>query len=95
MGEESLVIHYVNKYDKERGVVTGYQQYEVYDSDGELKEKRKMDINFRMIEKHDFEKMIAQTGFNILKIYGDYDYSPFDEDKSPFIIYDMGKSLRS
>jgi ubiquinone/menaquinone biosynthesis C-methylase UbiE len=90
--KENLLVYYLNKYNSSKKIITGFQLYEIYDSNNNLKEKRILEINFKIIDKNAFEKMIEETGFRILKIYGDYNYSEFDDENSSYIIFVLQKN---
>jgi SAM-dependent methyltransferase len=86
-----LVVSYINNWDEESGLVTGYQNYEILDNKNNFLGKRILEINFRPISDTQFRNLIKDTGLEITDVYGDYSYSPFDEEKSSFIIYKMVK----
>ena len=85
-----LRVSYKNNFDKDSGVVFGKQYYELYDGNN-LVEKKELDISFRLFEKREFEEMITGTGFKVENIYGNYDYSEFKENESPFMIWILKK----
>ena len=82
----NIIISYYNTYDPGSKIVSGMQFYEIYDNNNVLKEKRFLEINFRPPELTEFRQMADKCGFNLEKIYGDYSYSDFDIDSSPFMI---------
>ncbi len=86
-GSDKLLIYSLTQYNKNENLVTGSQFYEIYDGKNKLKEKRVMDIKFRLILKEEFEEMIFGIGLKASKVYGNYDYSEFKENQSPFMIY--------
>ena len=86
---KDLIISYSNFYQNE--LVTGFQYYETYDKENRLTEKRYLEINFRPIAIEDFKNMLEMTGFKIAEIYGDYDYSKFDTEKSAFMLFRLTK----
>jgi hypothetical protein len=63
------------------------QFYEIYDADGRMTEKRWLDVRFRLIEQAEFEAMAQEAGFRVVALHGDYDRSPYEEDRSPFMIW--------
>lgn len=83
----TLIVKYFNQYNSRESMVNGFQLYEIFDDNNKLKDKRRLEINFRIIGKDEFEQMANEIGYKILKIYGDYDYSRYDKDKSNYIIY--------
>jgi SAM-dependent methyltransferase len=86
-----LIVSYINKWNPESGLVTGYQYYEILDNNNNFMGKRILEINFRPVSDKQFRDMIKDTGLQITNVYGDYSWSPFDEEKSNFIIYKMIK----
>ncbi len=88
---QTLLVSYINNYNPESGIVSGAQFYEIYDSSNQLVEKRFLEIKFRLIPKAEFEEMISQNGFVLDRIYGNYDFSEFDESTSPYMLYILTK----
>ena len=86
-----LIVSYVNNWDAESGLVTGYQYYEILDNKDNFLGKRILEINFRPVSDADFREMIKETGLEVAEAYGDYTYVPFDEENSSFIIYKLIK----
>lgn len=76
----------INQYNSELGLVSGYQFFEIYDSENNLIEKRKLEINFKPIQLDQLKEMILKTDMQISKIYGDYTYSEFNIKESEFMI---------
>ena len=68
-------------------VVEGVQVYQEYAADGVLKRQRKLEMRFALIERHEFEQRAFAAGFSLQSLYGDYDRSPFDPDRSPYMIW--------
>lgn len=77
----------------EKGLVRVKEFFETYTANGLLAEKRFTEINFRLLEKSTFQELYQQAGFEAVEIYGDYDRAPFDEDKSPFMIWVLKHTL--
>jgi len=46
-------------------------------------------VNF--VEKMEFEGFFKAAGFKTINLYGDYSYAPFDAEKSPFMIWVLGR----
>jgi hypothetical protein len=49
-------------------------------------------VTFHALEKQAFEEQIAQAGFRVEALYGDYASAPFNEDTSPFMIWILHKA---
>ena len=61
--------------------------FEIYDQQGTLTNKLFSPLEFHLMEKAYFEELIHQAGFDVIQLYGDYHYNPFDEAHSPFMIW--------
>lgn len=72
-------------------IVEVVEFFEEYDTKGVLRSKRFLELRFRLLRKEEFEELALSAGFTILALYGDYSYSEFCEDKSPFMIWVLGK----
>lgn len=84
-----LKLSYSNKV--KNGVVTGFQLYEIYNQHDCLIERRVLDICFRPINYEECIGMLHETGFTIKHVFGDYDYSAFDIETSPYMLFRLGK----
>lgn len=90
-GNRQLVVSYTNNYDAATGLVSGFQFYELYTTLNVLVEKRFLPITFRPIARREFEGMLQGLPLEVEALYGDYDYGPFDEEASPFMVYKLRK----
>lgn len=90
-GEGTIHFWILETYDSQEGIVNGIEFFEEYDSEGLLRSKRAVDIRFRLIHKVHFEKLFDSVGFKTQALYGDYDYSDYQEDNSPFMIWILKK----
>ncbi len=61
--------------------------YDISLNNNILIKKRFMEINFRPTPFMEFTEMADIAGFKVDKVYGSYDYSNFDENKSPFMLF--------
>jgi SAM-dependent methyltransferase len=73
-------------------LVEGVQLYEAYDSVGLLQSKRLLEIRFVLLERDQFEARAAAAGLRVAMLYGDYDWAPFDEETSPYMIWVLEKA---
>ena len=73
-------------------VVNRLQFFEFFDSDGSLRSKKLLPMEFEFIERDHFESMARDAGFHILDLFGNYDRSPFDAGRSPVMIWVLQKS---
>lgn len=76
------------------GIVKGEQLYEFRDRWGKPTGKRVLQVSFQLLSHEEFEKMILEAGFEILALYGDYDYGKFNAEKSPYMIWRLNALQR-
>ena len=67
-------------------VVDVYQFYETYDKSGNLVNKKLINLKFELINKSEIEKELLSAGFAVKEVYGNFDMSNYDDEKSPYII---------
>ena len=79
-----------NALDDEQ-VVEAKQFYEEFDNQGVMKSKRLLELHFRLSTKDEFEALAEAAGFTVKAFYGDYEYSEFDAENSPFMIWILEK----
>ncbi len=89
--EGIMLIQYVFNYNHSTQIVSGIQFYEGYDKGHNLVWKKFLNINFYLFQKEEFQGLIERSGFKIIDLYGDYKYSSFDEEISPYIIWKLKK----
>ena len=87
----SLMLWTMETYDPDKNLVHGLQFIETYNLQGILQTKRFMDIQFSILEKERFQTLLKEVGFEVLELYGDYDYGDFHLTASPFMIWVLGK----
>ncbi|HLP88736.1 MAG TPA: class I SAM-dependent methyltransferase [Nostocaceae cyanobacterium] len=81
-------------YDSETNFVRGYQTICELDSTHQKVAEHKLSIQFSLIEFDVFQQLIQLSGFAIEEVLGNYDYSPFVPDASPFIIVSTRKLVQ-
>ncbi|WP_413167079.1 class I SAM-dependent methyltransferase [Capilliphycus salinus ALCB114379] len=70
----------------ETGMVSGYQTiYELDEAQNKVAE-HKLPVQFSLIELDAFQELLKLTGFGIEEVFGNYDYSPFIRETSPYMI---------
>lgn len=89
--EGKLLVWIRQAYDPARKLVDIAEFFELYTASGELISRRLLEMSANFIEKAQFERLVHEAGFNVLDIYGDYQYAPFDEATSPFMIWVLGR----
>ena len=72
-------------------VVTRHQFYEYFNASGILEWKRLLPMQFEFIQKQDFQEMAERAGFEVFKVYGNYDRSEFNVSHSPVMIWVLEK----
>ena len=98
------VLRIVGRFPTQDGtlVVSGFEQggcpvvrrmqfFEFFGNDGRLRAKELLPMEFAFIERDQFESMARDAGFRVLKLYGNYDRSPFDAIRSPMMIWVLQK----
>jgi SAM-dependent methyltransferase len=86
-----MILSYTNQYNETEKLVSGYQFYELYNSNNILIEKRYLEINFKPISLPELESMVSKTDMRITEIFGDYSYGDFNPEESNFTICKMSK----
>jgi SAM-dependent methyltransferase len=84
---QELLLWSVERTGADAAAVQGTQLYDLYDEDGRLQESRKLDIVFRLVERAEFAALATAAGFEVVDLYGDYGRAPFDDERSPFMIW--------
>jgi SAM-dependent methyltransferase len=89
--QTTLCFWSVSTIESTTNIVHAWQFYEQYNKQGILQEKRMLQIHFAPLQQAEFETLAAAAGFEVLSFYGDYAYSPFQEETSPYMIWVLGK----
>ncbi|OPY61102.1 MAG: hypothetical protein A4E56_02262 [Pelotomaculum sp. PtaU1.Bin065] len=89
--DRTLIMQYLFNYSDKSQIVSGLQFYEIYDDRNNLIGKRYLDVNFYLFYKEEFEELIKSVGFQTADLYGNYSYSKFDEETSPYMIWKLKK----
>jgi SAM-dependent methyltransferase len=79
------------RYCTDSGRGEALQEYEIVGVDGQLLEERELPIRFAISDRRTFESELAEVGFRVLRLWGDYAGSPFDAQQSPYMIWELGK----
>ncbi len=92
-GQGTLLFWLLQDYDStDNHIVEGLEFFEEYDAKGILKSKRLMGLRFRLTWKEEFQELAKSVGFKVAALYGDYSYSEFHEESSPFMIWVLGNA---
>jgi SAM-dependent methyltransferase len=73
-------------YDSETGIVRGYQTIYELDSTDRKVAEHQLPIQFSLIEFDVFQELLQSAGFSIEEVFGNYDFSTFAPENSPYII---------
>lgn len=73
-------------------VVSRVQFFEFFGSDGELRSKKLLPMEFEFIEADRFECMARDAGFEVVALHGNYDRSPYDAQRSPVMIWSLQRA---
>lgn len=84
-----LHVWLLQRHDPQTQKVEVLEFFEEYDTGGILRSKRYSPLEFHLLEKEAFERLIDAAGFEVVNLYGDYTYALFDRDSSPFMIFVM------
>jgi ubiquinone/menaquinone biosynthesis C-methylase UbiE len=90
--QNHLFVWLLQKYNPKTKLVDVLEFFEEYDTSGIMCAKRFSELQFRILEKAEFEVMSRNVGFEVAALYGDYAYAPFDDATSPFMIWVLQKA---
>jgi SAM-dependent methyltransferase len=82
-----LTLSSVENYDAAAGCVQGTQFYEIRDYGGAVVAAMTVDLYFRLFSVQEFRSLAEAAGFVPVHLYGDYSYTPFEPEGSPFMIW--------
>ncbi len=88
----TLLLWIMERFDPDDPqVAQAYQFFEEYDQNCGLRSKRLLELHFRLTGKEEFEAMAKEAGFRVKEFYGDYEYSQFQSESSPAMVWIMEK----
>ena len=87
----TLFLWSVEEYDRQNSLVRGSQFWEEYDQNGVMKRKNFLDVQFYLHQPEEFIDLAQSQGFHLVSLYGDYSYSQFQRETSPFMIWVLEK----
>ncbi len=76
-------------FDPAAHLASGEQLYEQFSQDNRLIDRRRLDVNFHLFSRTEFEALVDEAGFVTQAFYGDYDRHPFEQETSPFMIWKL------
>jgi hypothetical protein len=77
------------RYDRSGCLAQALQEYQIIGKDGRLIERRELPLQFAIIDRSTFEAEATAAGFKVLHLWGDYARSPFEPERSPFMIWKL------
>jgi ubiquinone/menaquinone biosynthesis C-methylase UbiE len=87
----NLFLSSLEDYEPGSHLVKGFQFYELYNADGMMRSRRFVEIEFYVHTRESFEKLARSQGYIVKALYGDYDRKDFQAEKSPFMIWVLGR----
>ena len=88
--DSSLLLWRLETFDAATKIVSGYQFYEEYGPDGQLRAKSYLDINFYLHDRDSFETLVQAAGFRVEALYGSYARETYQTPTSPVMIWILG-----
>jgi SAM-dependent methyltransferase len=86
-----LLVWLLQTRHSETNIVEVHEFFEEYNAHGVMISKQYSPLQFHLLSKPAFERLFTQAGFEVLKIYGNYDHSAFDEEQSQFLLWVLKK----
>lgn len=80
------------RYRAEESLGEAVQEYEILDEEGRTLETRELRLRFAITDRPTFEREAAEAGFQVLRLWGDYQGGSFDAERSPYMIWELGAS---
>ena len=88
--EETLLVWGMESLDRDGRLVHGVQFFEEYDASNVMRRRTMFRTAFCPLTGPEFEDLAHTVGLRALNVYGDYAYSLFQEETSPFMIWILG-----
>jgi hypothetical protein len=76
-------------YDAGTGLAQGEQVYDELDRDARPVAHVELPVRFRLVGKDAFEATARASGFEVVRVLGDYDRSACDPRTSPYFLYEL------
>jgi len=90
-GKGEVLFDLESEYDPKSRIVNGVQTFDIYSHEGVLREQRRVDIRYCLPTREWFSRTALETGFTIESLFGDFFYSDYNEDSSPYLIWVLRK----
>ncbi len=75
-----------SRYDPASQIMDMRLFYELYDTSGELKNRRAHELKIRLTTRDELELMLRMSGFSVESVYGGFDGEPFDSGSEHLIV---------
>jgi SAM-dependent methyltransferase len=89
--EGTLLLWGLENFNAEDYVISGLEFFEAYDQRGVMRSRSYLEFHFSLLEKDEFEELALTAGFTIEAVYGDYTYTSYDDEISPYMIWILRK----
>ena len=76
-------------YDAGTGLAQGEQVYDELDRDARPVAHVELPVRFRLVGKDAFEATARASGFEVVRLFGNYDRSACDPRTSPYFLYEL------
>lgn len=87
--DANLLVWSTARYLAGEGVGEALQEYEITEADGRLVKTCALQLRFAIIGPDEFETELAEAGFAVLRLWGDYERKPFEAETSPHLIWEV------
>lgn len=92
-GDGEVIFRMISDYDPRTQIIEGVEIFEIYSGEGDLREKREVNIRFCLPDADRFRYAAGKCGFAVEAVYGDYRRSEFVPNTSPYMIWLLRKSV--
>ncbi len=87
-----LMVWLLQRFGSNSELVDVLEFFEEYDEQGHMCAKHYSSLQFKLLQKEHFKNLLRESGFEVVNLYGDYHYSDFDTQTSPFMIWVLKRS---
>jgi SAM-dependent methyltransferase len=89
--EGTLLLWGLENFNSDDYIISGLEFFEAYDQRGVMRSRSFLEFQFGLLEKDEFEDLAISTGFTIEALYGDYTYTAYNDETSPYMIWILRK----
>ena len=91
-GDQRFELWVKGTLDQATRLAQSRQEFLVFDKSDRLVGEYLQEVQFALITEEKFRTLCSVCGFEILRVVGNYDGSPYEPDSSPFMIYTLRKT---